>query len=58
MFDIILEYCDEHKVDFDVDDFIQQLRSHKGLKEYIKKDMLDFNFCKNLNIPDSFAELF
>ena len=45
--DIITEYIENHP-DFDFDEFIVLLkkREYAGLKEYLRKDMIQFNFAK------------
>ncbi len=58
IFDIIIEYCQTHEEEFDIDDFIGQLRGHKGFKEFVKRDMVEFNFCKHLHFEDIFRDLF
>jgi hypothetical protein len=58
MFDIIMEYCGEHEEEFDVDDFIHELRSHKGFREFIRRDLVEFNFGKDVEFIDTFADLF
>lgn len=58
IYDIILEYCKENEEDFDIDELISQLRTHKGFKEYVKRDMHAFGFCKNVFEPSDFHNLF